>query len=114
MKLHEISGVLLLLAPILAAFAANSASAGDHAWLYVFNNDGVTKFADAPQTIDGANASDVRVTPQMFAPRFGAVTELISGKAVNLFNNAFSWRIGPGDLALFEFSMKHKARKHKP
>lgn len=85
-----------------------------HAWLYVFNNDGVTKFADAPQTLDGSKSSCIRVTPQTFAPRFGAVTELISGKAVNLSNNAFSWRIGPGDFALFEFSMKHKARRHKP
>ena len=88
--------------------------ADDHAWLYVFNNDGVTKFADAPQTLDGSKASCIRVTPQTFAPRFDKVTELISGKAVKLSKDAFSWRIGPGDFALFEFSMKHKARRHKP
>ena len=78
--------------------------ADDHVWLYVFNNDGVTKFVDAPQTLDESKASDIHVTPRAFAPRFGAVTELISGKAVKTDNGSFSWRVGPGDLAVFEIT----------
>ena len=80
--------------------------ADDHLWLYVFNNDGVTKFGDAPQILDETKASDVRVSPRSFAPRFGKATELISGKSVATDGGAFSWRVGPGDLAIFEISVQ--------
>ena len=76
--------------------------ADDHVWLYVLNNDGVTKFVDAPQTLDESKASEIHVTPQTSAPHFDAVTELISGKTVKTDNGSFSWRVAPGDLALFE------------
>ena len=74
----------------------------DHVWLYVLNNDGVTKFADAPQTLDESKASEIHVTPRASAPRFGTVKELISGKTVKTDNGSFSWRVGPGDLAVLE------------
>ena len=80
--------------------------ADDHLWLYAANNDGVTKFGDAPQVLDESKASDIRVSPRSFAPRFGKVAELISGKTVATDGGAFSWRIGPGDIAVFEFSRK--------
>ena len=80
--------------------------ADNHLWLYVANNDGVTKFADAPQVLDETKASDVRVSPRSFAPRFGKVTELISGKSVATDGGAFSWRVGPGDLVIFEISVR--------
>jgi hypothetical protein len=76
--------------------------ADDHVWLYVLNSDGVTKFVDASQTLDESKASEIHVTPQASAPRFGAVKELISGKTVKTDNGSFSWRVGPGDLAVFE------------
>ena len=79
--------------------------AKNHVWLYVFNNDGVTKFADAPQTLDESKTSEIHVTPQAFAPRFSAVKELISGKTVKTDNGSFSWRIGPGDIAVFEMNV---------
>ena len=79
--------------------------AENHVWLYVFNNDGVTKFADAPQVLDETKTSEVRVSPRTFAPRFVKVTELISGKSVATDGNAsFIWRIGPGDIAIFEMN----------
>lgn len=78
----------------------------DHLWLYVVNNDGVTKFGDAPQVLDETKASDVRVSPRSFAPRFGMVTELISGRTVAMDGGAFSWRVDPGDLAIFEISVQ--------
>lgn len=77
--------------------------ADDHVWLYVFNNDGVTKFVYLPETIDSSKASDIRVTPRASAPRFDMVTELISGKDVSVKDDgSFAWRVGPGDLAVFE------------
>lgn len=77
--------------------------ADDHVWLYVFNNDGVTKFVYLPETIDSSKASDIRVTPRASAPRFDMVTELISGKDVSVKGDgSFAWRVGPGDLAVFE------------
>ena len=86
--------------------------AGNHLWLYVFNNDGVTKFADAPQTLDETKASEIRVSPRTFAPQFGKVTELISGKSVATDGNAsFAWRVSPGDFAIFEFNITKKGTK---
>ena len=80
--------------------------AGNHVWLYVFNNDGVTKFADAPQMLDETKASEILVLPRTFAPRVGKVTELISGKSVVTDGNAsFTWRIDPGDFAVFEVAL---------
>ena len=82
--------------------------ADDHVWLYVFNNDGVTKFVDAPQTLDKSKASEIHVTPHASVPRFGAVKELISGKTVKTDNGSFSWRIDPGDLAVFEIQQQNR------
>ena len=79
--------------------------ADDHVWLYVLNNDGVTKFVDAPQALDESKASEIHVMPQAFAPRFGTVIELISGKTVKTDNGSFSWRVGPGDIAIFEMQL---------
>ena len=46
---------------------------------------------------------DVRITARSSAPRFGRVTELVSGRTVAEDGNTpFSWRLGPGDLAVFE------------
>ena len=86
--------------------------AGNHLWLYVFNNDGVTKFADAPQVLDETKTSEVRVSPRTFAPQFGKVTELISGKEVVTDGTTpFTWCISPGDFAIFEFGIKKKGTK---
>ena len=34
------------------------------------------------------------------------VTELISGRTVAMAGGAFSWRVDPGDLAIFEISVQ--------
>lgn len=82
--------------------------ADDHVWLYVLNNDGVTKFVDAPQTLDESKASEIHVTSQASALRFGAVKELISGKTVKTDDSSFFWRVGPGDLAVFEMAKQRQ------
>ena len=85
--------------------------AKDHVWLYVLNNDGVTKFVDAPQTLNESKASEIHVTHQASAPRFGAVTELISGKTVKTDNGSFSWRVAPGNLAVFEMKQQNRRQR---
>ena len=77
--------------------------ADGHSWLYVFNNDGVTKFADAPEELDAAKTSDVTVTLRSGKGRLDMVTELLSGKDVAVTDGtSFGCRLGPGELAIFE------------
>ena len=69
-------------------------------WLWCFNNHGVRKFADAPQEIDHAQDSRLRID----VSRLGAVScrELISGKAVAAPGGKFGWTLPAGELAVFE------------
>ena len=70
-------------------------------WLWVFNNRGVTKFADKPQSVDASAASDVRVG--LGGIRASRVKELMSGRDVEIDADAtFAARIPSGDLAVFE------------
>ena len=77
--------------------------ADDHVWLYVFNNDGVTKFADAPEELDTSKATDVTVSLRPGRGSLRKVTELLSGKDVAVLRGtSFGCRLGPGELAIFE------------
>lgn len=68
-------------------------------WLWAFNNRGVTKFADRPQSIDASAASDVRVALGRVCAR--RVTELMSGRDVTVgADGSFSVRIPAGDLVV--------------
>lgn len=77
--------------------------ADDHVWLYVFNNEGVIKFVDAPQELVATKATDVSVSLKFGKRRLHRVTELLTGKTVPVTDGtSFTCRIGPGELAVFE------------
>ena len=94
-------------------------------WLWMFNNRGVTKFTDAPHTVD--HSFDVDITVQLtqsgrfvetFQPvqsgndvptahstqKCGITTvkEMLTEMAVPVADGAFTYRVAAGDLALFE------------
>ena len=73
-------------------------------WLWCFNNHGVKKFADAPQEIDHAQDSRLRID----LSRLGGVScrELLSGKEVDASGGRFDWAVPAGDLAVFEIKSK--------
>ena len=78
-------------------------AADDHVWLYVFNNAGVIKYADAPDRLDASKAADVTVTVAPGGKPLRKVTELLSGKDVAVAGGmSFGSRLGPGELAIFE------------
>ena len=70
------------------------------AWLWCFNNNGVTKFADQFESVDREAASKVTVLLKKL--KAGSVRELMSGKTLELNDGAFSFVIPAGDLAIFE------------
>jgi len=80
--------------------------ARDHLWLYAFNNDGVTKFADSEERLQEAKSSRICISGnQGRGCRLGkdsSVRELLSGKSVSADGGSFSWLLKPGDLAVFE------------
>ena len=69
-------------------------------WLYVFNNRGVVKFADAPQVIDPNAASDVKISSTHW--KICSVRELTTGADVAVRADAFGATIPAGDLRIFE------------
>ncbi|MBQ2632481.1 MAG: hypothetical protein IJG13_22610 [Kiritimatiellae bacterium] len=78
-------------------------AADDHVWLYVFNNAGVTKFADAPEELDASKTTDVKGALRPGKGCVRKVTELLSGKDVAVADGAsFGCQLGPGELAVFE------------
>ena len=68
-------------------------------WLWIFNNRGVVKFADAEERIDRAKDSPVRVRCRRGAP--AQVTELLGGDAVPCADGVFEHTIPAGDFAVF-------------
>ena len=92
-------------------------------WLWVFNNKGVTKFTDAPHTVN--HSFDVEITVRegraLSRPQTGqsksvplAVRELLSEKNIPVTNGAFKHRIAAGDLAVFEIvSQQSTLKKEK-
>ena len=69
-------------------------------WLWVFNNKGVTKFADAPAEIDSSAAVRIRVaSPQLDG---ASVREIASERNVPVVADEFSWQVDAGEVAVFE------------
>lgn len=72
-------------------------------WLWVFNNRGVTKFADAAEQVDPSAAARIRVTS---AQLVGAtVREIVSEREVCVSDDALSWTVGAGEVAVFEVTV---------
>ena len=69
-------------------------------WLWVFNNKGVEKFADAPQRID----PDAAVEVDIVLPKGSSdsVRELLTGRLVPVDGGNFKTCIQSGALAIFE------------
>ena len=80
-------------------YGANRRS--DGWWLWAFNNRGVTKFADAFETVDPAAAVRIDV---VCGPKAAArsVTELTTGKSVRLQDGRFAADVPAGGFAIFE------------
>ena len=83
--------------------------ADDHVWLYIFNNAGVTKYADAPQVLDVSKTAKITVTSKglghagrVTLPTMASVREITTEKNVATDGRQFTWTIAPGDLAVFE------------
>ena len=69
-------------------------------WLWVFNNRGITKFADAPASVD--RSCDVDITVSSAHERISAARELLTGRIVRVAGGSFGHRVAAGDLAVFE------------
>ena len=67
-------------------------------WLWTLNNDGVRKYANAPQIVDPSQAHEVEVR---VGSRVQRVRELLSGRAVPLADGRFRWTVPAGQLAVF-------------
>ena len=69
-------------------------------WLWVFNNRGVTKFADKMARID--HACDAEIEIASANARISSAKELLYGGEVQVADGAFKHRVAAGDLAVFE------------
>ncbi|MBR4651954.1 MAG: hypothetical protein IKO72_01205 [Kiritimatiellae bacterium] len=79
-------------------FGANRTK--DGWWLWVFNNKGVRKYADTFETIDATCARDISV--KFVHAAVAPVTELVSGRKVDVKDGRFSYRIPASDFAVFK------------
>ena len=70
-------------------------------WLWCFNNRGVTKFTDAPETVDPSCVSRVSVRLKR-AGAYTAVRELLAERSISVKGGVFTYDIAPGELAIFE------------
>ena len=71
-------------------------------WLWVFNNKGVTKFTDAPHTVD--HSFDAVVSVSCGKVGVASIRELITERDVPAAAGAFTHRVAAGDLAVFEIA----------
>jgi hypothetical protein len=69
-------------------------------WLWMMNNNGITKYADCHQIVDPSAASDVSVG--LGRVKASRIRELMSGREVKVGDGRFSWTIPPGEIAVFE------------
>ena len=68
----------------------------------------MTKFADAPHTVD--HAFDVDVTVSCANGDIAAVKELLTAKSLPVENRTFRYRVAAGDLAVFDI----RTREERP
>ena len=73
-------------------------------WLWCFNNRGVTKFTDAPETVDSSCASTISVKIKK-SILYNGVRELIKERSLPVSNGVFTYTIAPGELAIFEVTL---------
>ena len=73
-------------------------------WLWVLNNRGVTKFTDAPHSVDHSFDAEIAVSGAKCA--IASAKELLSENAVAVAANAFTHRVAAGDLAVFEITVR--------
>ena len=66
----------------------------------MFNNKGVRKFADTFETID--HSKDTVVEVEFTKTAVAPVTELMSGRRVEVKGGKFTFAIPAGDFAVFE------------
>ena len=66
----------------------------------MFNNKGVTKFADKMARID--RSCDVEISVSSSNASIGHVREILSGKTARVADGTFRHTIPAGDLAVFE------------
>lgn len=71
-------------------------------WLWLFNNKGVTKFADTPQQID--RAADAKVEIDLRDLTVGAVRDLVTGECVDFEGKRMSLQVPAGDFRILELS----------
>ena len=76
-------------------------------WLWVLNNKGVTKFADAYETIDASAAA--KVTVELKGIVAGQCRELVSGYDVTLSQNGFSAVVPAGETRIFELKESRRS-----
>ena len=76
-------------------------------WLWMFNNNGVTKFADAYERMDASAVSELEVE----VPDGTVVRELRTESDVVVRNGRFQWTLSPGDVAIFEVDAISKRQK---
>ena len=69
-------------------------------WLWALNNDGVTKFVDAFEKIDGAMAHEIVV--DLKGRKVRSVRELLTGRTVAVADGTFAWTVPAGGVAVFE------------
>jgi hypothetical protein len=69
-------------------------------WLWVMNNNGITKYADRHQIVDPAAASDISV--DLGKVKASKVRELIGGSEIAVAGGKFDFTVKPGEVAIFE------------
>lgn len=73
-------------------------------WLWVLNNRGVTKFADATEQADSSAAVRISVASPLLD---GAVVrEIVSERDVRVDGNGFVWTVGAGGVVVFEIACR--------
>ena len=71
-------------------------------WLWALNNDGITKFLDTFAKVDPSAAHEITV--DLKGAKATEVTELLTGRKVDVRDGTFSWMIPAGDLAIFRIN----------
>ena len=64
----------------------------------------MTKFTDAPETVDSSCASTISVKIKK-SILYNGVRELIKERSLPVSNGVFTYTIAPGELAVFEVAL---------
>jgi hypothetical protein len=72
-------------------------------WIYLFNNEGIQKFTDTPETFDPAKKATVSIDLGALQPK--RTVELISGKPVSAPGNRIETEVDPGRYQLFQIEL---------